>query len=49
LSDLMSVVEAAARSSFASSAETFEADWRDEDAEGYAAWSKARRVLGDRL
>jgi hypothetical protein len=48
LSEVTSVMEAVARSSFAGSAETFEADWRAQDPEGHAAWSRARSILGDR-
>jgi hypothetical protein len=48
LTEVTSVMEAVARSSFAGSAETFEADWSAQDPEGYAAWSKSRSVLGDR-
>ena len=48
LSEVTSVMEAVARSSFAGSAETFEADWRAQDPEGHAAWSRACSILGDR-
>ena len=35
---LLKDVEACARDSFATSAETFEQDWRTEDPKGFAAW-----------
>lgn len=45
LQGLMDNVEAVARDSFATSAETFEDDFKLEDPTGYAAWSAGRDAL----
>jgi hypothetical protein len=47
LDELASDLESSARRSFARSAETFQSDWRVEDPDGHARWSRARLVLGD--
>lgn len=47
LGEVVRDLEVAARTSFARSAETFEADWKVEDPDGHAFWSRARAALGD--
>lgn len=42
---LLADVESVARDSFATSAETFEADWLVEDERGYRAWSAVRDLM----
>ena len=47
LGEVVTDIEATARTSFAQSPETFEADWQVEDPDGHAFWSRARAALGD--